>query len=232
VTDNRVPAWVREVDFSLVLHPQIMLGSAFAGLDQPAANVEWDYVPIGSILWQVCQRRGYAALATLDPISGALSVRSDGETPTALRPFTSGPLPVDQIAGLLQAVVGHQGAPIGLMFPYTGRLFPAAGLPEPQLLELMGRIEALGHIAQPAAGARLRVGGGSGARGLFAADPVQYSVLALRAAGRPAFGLPSEQSCAAGRPGTRAHARRPPRGRGLRHAAPAGGRPIRQRSRG
>jgi hypothetical protein len=172
VTDNRVPAWVREVDFSLVLHPQIMLtgnvrdwyrmpvppqpepaavpvGSAFAGLDQPAANVEWDYVPIGSILWQVCQRRGYAALATLDPISGALSVRSDGETPTALRPFTSGPLPVDQIAGLLQAVVGHQGAPIGLMFPYTGRLFPAAGLPEPQLLELMGRIEALGHIAQP-----------------------------------------------------------------------------------
>lgn len=172
MTDNRAPAWVREVDFSLVLHPQIMLtgnvrdwyrmlvppqqepaavcfGSASAGLDQPAADVEWEYVPIGSVLWQVCQRRGYAALATLDPISGALSVRFDGEAPTVLRPFTSGALAVDQITGLLQAVVGHRGAPIGLMFPYAGRLFPAAGLPEPQLLELMGRIEALGHIAQP-----------------------------------------------------------------------------------
>jgi ATP-dependent Clp protease ATP-binding subunit ClpB len=172
VTGNQAPAWVREVDFSLVLQPQIMLtgnvrdwyrmpvppqpglttaptGSADAELDQPTADVEWDYVPIGSILWQVCQRRGYAALATLDPITGALSVRSDGEAPAALRPFTSGPLAVDQIAGLLQAVVSQQGVPIGLMFPYTGRLFPAAGLPEPQLLELMGRIEALGHIAQP-----------------------------------------------------------------------------------
>lgn len=170
MTGTRAPAWVREVDFSLVLHPQMMLtgnvrdwyrmpvpppepvalpvGSASAGLDQPAADAEWDYVPIGSILWQVCQRRGYAALATLDPLSGALSVRSDSEVPAALQPFTSGPLAIDQIAGLLQAVVSNQGAPIGLMFPYTGRLFPAAGLPVPELLELMGRVEALGHIAR------------------------------------------------------------------------------------
>ena len=172
MTGNQAPAWVREVEFALVLHPQILLTGnvrdwyrmpvppqpepATAAvddtadrLDRPAPRAEWDYVPIGSVLWQVCQRRGYAALATLDPISAALSVRSDGEPPAVLRPFTKGRLTVDQIADLLQTVVGHQGVPIGLMFPYTGRLFPAAGLPEPQLLELMGRIEALGHIAQP-----------------------------------------------------------------------------------
>jgi len=51
--------------------------------------------------------------------------------------------------GLLDAVVGNDGAPIGLMFPYAARLFPAAGLPDPQFLEIMGRIEALGHIARP-----------------------------------------------------------------------------------
>ena len=61
-----------------------------------------------------------------------------------LRSFTAGPLTVDKIAALLQAVVGQREAPVGLMFPYAARLFPAAGLPDPQLLELMGRIEALG----------------------------------------------------------------------------------------
>jgi hypothetical protein len=155
---------VREVDFSLVLHPQILLtgnirdsyripvpaaAETSGASEDAAANVEWDYVPIGSVLWQACQRRGYSALATLDPISGALSVRSDGEVPAMLRSFTAGPLTVDKIAALLQAVVGQREAPVGLMFPYAARLFPAAGLPDPQLLELMGRIEALGHAAQP-----------------------------------------------------------------------------------
>ena len=76
--------------------------------------------------------------------------------PAVLRPFASGPLSADQIAGLLSAVVGHEGAPVGLLFPYTGRLFPAAGLPDPALLELMGRVEALGHNAQPTPLPRVR----------------------------------------------------------------------------
>lgn len=148
------PAWVREIDFSLVLHPQILLTGnvrdwyrmpAPGGPDQPPG---WDYLPIDAVLWQICQRRGYAALAVLDPISG-LSVRSDAEAPAILQPYTHGPLTVDELAGLLQAVVGSNDVPIGLMFPYTGRLFPAAGLPDPQFLEIMGRIEALGHAALP-----------------------------------------------------------------------------------
>ena len=174
MTEDRAPAWVREVDFSLVLHPQIMLtgnirdwyrmpippepapGTAPVGfrasLYGSATDAEWDYVEIGSILWQICQSRGYTALAALDPLSGALSVRSTGEVPAVLRPFTSGPLRIDQIAGLVRAVVGpHDGAPVGLMFPYTSRLFPSAGLPDPQLLQLMGQLEALGHMAQPTA---------------------------------------------------------------------------------
>ncbi len=181
MTDDRAPAWVREVDFSLVLHPQIMLTGnvrdwyrmpvppdpadatddapagpsqlvpGSVGPDQLGSGVEWDYVRIGSVLWQLCRRRGYAALATLDPISGALSVPPGIEVPAVLRPFTSGPLDVDQIASLLQAVVAdYQDAPIGLMFPYTSRLFPAAGLADPKYLELMGKVEALGHIAEPA----------------------------------------------------------------------------------
>jgi hypothetical protein len=180
MTDPEAPAWVREVDFSLVLHPQVMLtgnvrdwyrmpvppepadapvDAAAAGpqpvmppLEDPAPEDEWDYVPIGAVLWQICRDRGYAALATLDPLSGALSVRADGDPPVipeVLRPFTGSPLGSDRLAGLLQAVVSHVGAPIALMFPYAGRLFPAAGLPDPQLLELMGRIEALGHVAEP-----------------------------------------------------------------------------------
>jgi hypothetical protein len=159
VTRDQLPAWVREVDFSLVLHPQILLTGNIrdwyripvpvteeAGSD----DEEWDYVPIDAVLWQTCQRRGYAALATLEPVTGALSVRSDGAAPAVLRPFTGGPLTTDKMAGLLQAVVSQTGPPIGLVFPYAARLFPAAGLPDPpQLLELMGRVEALGHAAQP-----------------------------------------------------------------------------------
>lgn len=158
MTDDRAPAWVREVDFSLVLHPQIMLTGnvrdwyrmpvppdpadatddapagpsqlvpGSVGPDQLGSGVEWDYVRIGSVLWQLCRRRGYAALATLDPISGALSVPPGIEVPAVLRPFTSGPLDVDQIASLLQAVVAdYQDAPIGLMFPYTAGCFPPPG---------------------------------------------------------------------------------------------------------
>ena len=160
MTGNAAPAWVREVDFSLVLHPQVMLTGNVRDWYRmpvpplpdasPAGSVEeWDYIPIGSILWQVCRRRGYAGLATLDPVSGTLSVRSAQEDPDVLRPFTRGRLSADQIASLIQAVTGHKGAPVGLVFPYVGRLFPAAGLPDPQLLELMGQIEALGHLAEP-----------------------------------------------------------------------------------
>ena len=90
--------------------------------------MEWDYVPIGSVLWQACQRRGYAALARLDPISGALSVRADGEVPAVLRSFTGGPLTVDQIARL-QAVIGQRETPVGLLFPYAARRFPRPGCP-------------------------------------------------------------------------------------------------------
>jgi ATP-dependent Clp protease ATP-binding subunit ClpB len=158
MTGDWAPAWVREIDFSLVLHPQIMLTGNVRdwyrmpvppSADPEPGPPEWDYVPIGAVLWQVCQRRGFAALATLDPISGALDVRGDGAVPAVLQPFTGRPLRTDDLAGLLQAVVRHDGAPVGLMFPYAGRLFPAGGLPDPQFLELMGRVEALGHIAQP-----------------------------------------------------------------------------------
>ena len=160
MTGNAAPAWVREVDFSLVLHPQVMLTGNVRDWyrmrvppqpDAPPAGSaeEWDYIPIGSILWEVCRRRGYAGLATLNPVDGTLSVRSAQEEPDVLRPFTRGRLPADQIADLIQAVTGHEGAPVGLVFPYVGRLFPAAGLPDPQLLDLMGQIEALGHLAEP-----------------------------------------------------------------------------------
>jgi ATP-dependent Clp protease ATP-binding subunit ClpB len=163
MSDLGAPAWVREVDFSLVLHPQILLTgnvrdwyrmpvSSDPGLErsgEPAPVTEYDFVPIGAVLWEICRQRGFAALATLDPLSAALSMRADGNPPEVLKPFTNAPLEMDRLASLLQTVVAHGGAPIALLFPYTGRLFPAQGLPDPQLLELMGRVEALGHGAQP-----------------------------------------------------------------------------------
>lgn len=193
MSGGQAPAWVREVDFSVVLHPQIMLtGNVRDWYRMPvppalppdaapdefrailygsAASPEWDYVPIGSILWQICRSRGYVALATLDPITGELLVRSRGDEPAVLKPFRKGPLKIEQVSGLIRAVAGpHDGPPVGLMFPYTARLFPAAGLPEPQLLELMGQIEALGHSAEPTS---LPVPGGA----VEAQEPDSFSPL-------------------------------------------------------
>ena len=158
MTGNAAPAWVREVDFSLVLHPQVMLTGNVRDWYRACVPPLPDASPAGSPEeWTTsyrldlvggCRRCGYAGLATLDPVSGTLSVRSAQEDPDVLRPFTRGRQSADQIA-FIQAVTGHKGAPVGLVFPYAGRLFPAAGLPDPQLLELMGQIEALGHLAEP-----------------------------------------------------------------------------------
>src|SRR5262249_48860345 len=130
VSTALLPAWIREVEFSLALHPQILLTGNVRDLyplpsldptpppgPDPAPGLR--YVPIGAVLWQVCQARGFAALATLDPVTSRLSVRPGGVSPPeVLRPFVGGRLSLDQISGLLEATVAHEGPPVGLLFPY------------------------------------------------------------------------------------------------------------------
>ena len=145
------PAWVREVDFALALHPQILLTGNVRDLyAMPHPEKGSTYLDIEAVLWQICQSRGYAALATVDPVTGSLSVRPCGAPPPeVLRPFVTGALTVDRMTSLCHAVVTHEQPPVALLFPYAGRTFPTAGLPDPQLLELLGRVEALGHLAEP-----------------------------------------------------------------------------------
>ena len=104
---------------------------------------------MGAVLWDICQARGYQALATLDPVAGELRVGGRNDKPAVLQPYLRKRLTMDQVAGLLQTISEHPGPPVGLLVPYAHRLFPAAGLPEPALLEVLGRIEALGHAALP-----------------------------------------------------------------------------------
>jgi hypothetical protein len=165
--DETLPAWVREVDFSLALHPHVLLtGNVRDQYPMPTvmggATISNTYVAITGVLWNVCKDRGYGGMAVLDPVTSMLSVRTEegNPRPEFLAPFVDRPfvvpdpagtprLDVGQLGNLLRSLTEHKGPPIALVLPYASRLFSAVGMPDPGLLELLGRVEALGHTATP-----------------------------------------------------------------------------------
>ncbi|MDX8049715.1 AAA family ATPase [Lentzea sp. BCCO 10_0798] len=167
-----VPAWVRELDLSLVTHPQILLvgnvrdtyflpagtGSALAPFDLP------------QVVERSCRLRGFAALAVFDIARDRLDVwrLRDGELPLpdALREFIAddalsapgrdGGSPDDLVLRrtrrVLREIVTFRTAPIGMLFPFAARL----GSPRAELTGegklLMAAAEALAHEARTVPG--------------------------------------------------------------------------------
>ncbi|MFJ8958169.1 AAA family ATPase [Lentzea sp. NPDC102401] len=167
-----IPAWVRELELSLVTHPQILFvgnvrdryflpaetGSALVPLDLP------------QVVERACRRRGFVALAVFDIARDRMDVwrlcDDDLPLPEALREFitedalsapgrdSGGPddLVLRRTRRVLREIVLFRTAPIGLLFPFAARL----GSPRAELTGegklLMAAAEALAHEARPVPG--------------------------------------------------------------------------------
>ena len=152
-----LPAWARDIDLSLPLHPQILLsGNVRDQYPVRSASGAIDLVELPEMVWRVVSRRGYAAMLVLNPVTAQIDVRSDGEPPAWTTPLAQTSYGSAAALGeLLVQVVQNRQAPVALVLPYTARLAPADGLLDAADRELLARAEALGHQAAPtrAAGA-------------------------------------------------------------------------------
>ncbi|GGM76354.1 AAA family ATPase [Dactylosporangium sucinum] len=155
-----LPAWAREIELSLPLHPQVLLSGNVRDLYPvhtpppagagPDAEGEVDLVELPEMVWKVVSGRGYAAMLVLNPVTARVDVRADDGPPawmTALQ-RTAYDSPA-AIGDLLVQVVQNREAPVALILPYTSRLAPADGLLDPADRALLTRAEVLGHQAAP-----------------------------------------------------------------------------------
>ncbi|WP_053732789.1 AAA family ATPase [Nocardia sp. NRRL S-836] len=169
------PDWVRELDLSLVTHPQLLLvGNVRDRYFLPAGNGSDEPVPfdLPKVVERACRARGFGALAVLDIARDRLDVwrlSEDGVAiPEALREFvaddalsrperddSSAPddLMLRRARRVLREIVMSRGAPIGLLVPFAARL----GSPRAEVTGegklLMATAEVLGHEARPMSGA-------------------------------------------------------------------------------
>ena len=136
-TDER-PAWVREIDLAIHMHPQLILTGNLRDmylLDDPEGR-RWP-MSLTDAVWFVLRQQGFAALLTYTHSAGLAVVPDSSGTcqPDASRVLQSVPnlelgrkLSWDLLRQLLEAIVAVRpgvdpGAPIALMFPDAGRLF-------------------------------------------------------------------------------------------------------------
>jgi hypothetical protein len=172
-----MPPWVRELGISLVTHPQILLvGNVRDQYLLPRDDRPDQVVPmtLGDVIERACRRRGYGSLLSVDLVRDRMEALdlSDGELP--LPDWVTETVADDALSGRtgrgqsavepdaeimrrlrrsLREVVEHQGAPIGLIFPYANRLgSPRAELSGEGKL-LMAAAEALGYEAKRVRGA-------------------------------------------------------------------------------
>ena len=136
-TDSR-PAWVREIDLAVQMHPQVILTGNLRDmylLKDPDGR-QWP-MPITDAVWFILRGQGFAGLLTYTHSTG-LAVVPDGSgsmAPDAGRILNSIPnlelgqrLSWDLLRELIGAIVTVQpgvdpGPPVALMFPDAGRLF-------------------------------------------------------------------------------------------------------------
>jgi hypothetical protein len=172
-----LPAWVRELDMSLVTHPQILLvGNVRDQYLLPDESGSGQVRPfqLSDVVERVCRRRSFGALSVFDVVRDRMELwplRDDvGTLPEALcqmvvddalsRPVTGGEddsaapedLILRRMRRVLREVVTHRGHPIGLLFPFAGRL----GSPRAELTGegklFMAAAEALAHQARQVPG--------------------------------------------------------------------------------
>ncbi len=170
-----LPAWVRELDLSLVTHPQILLvGNVRDQYLLPADDGSGHALPLRlvDVIERVCRRRDYAALSMFDLVHDRLESWPLRDEPGQLPGSLTAMAVDDALSGrqrdgvdtdveglihrrlrqVLRDVVEHRGAPIGLVFPYAHRLgSPRAELTGEAKLG-MAAVEALGHTARQAVG--------------------------------------------------------------------------------
>lgn len=172
---DELPAWVRELDLSLVTHPQILfVGNVRDRYFLPASNDSARLVPLDlpQVVERACRARGFGALAVFDVARDRIEVWRLGDEgpplPAALRdlavedalskPGRDDSNPPDEAVlrrsrRVLREIVTFRGAPIGLMFPFAARL----GSPRAELTGegklFMAAAEALAHEARPVPGA-------------------------------------------------------------------------------
>jgi hypothetical protein len=169
----QLPAWVRELELSLVTHPQILLvGNVRDQYLLPQDDGPAVPLRLVDVIERVCRQRNYAALTMFDlvrdrldtwPLGDQLPRLPESLTAMAVDDALSG-RPRDgvdsDVDGLIQRrlrqvlrdVVEFRNAPIGLVFPYAHRLgSPRAELTGEAKL-VMASVEALGHRATQAHG--------------------------------------------------------------------------------
>ncbi|MEH1058708.1 AAA family ATPase [Micromonospora sp. CPCC 206171] len=160
---HALPAWAREIELSLPLHPQILLSGNVRDLypvvtrkpgdADPGEDDTVDLVELPDIVWTVVSGRGYAAMLVLNPVTAKVDVRADDQPREWMAPLLSSTYDTPAAIGdLLVQVVQNRDAPVALILPYTARLAPADGLLDPADRALLTRAEVLGHQAAPTRG--------------------------------------------------------------------------------
>lgn len=172
-----LPAWVRELDLSLVTHPQVLLvGNVRDQYLLPDENGSEQVRPLqlSEVIERVCRRRNFGTLSIFDVVRDRMelwALRDDvvgtlpealhqmGENDTLSQPAsgheesaTPDDLLLRRMRRVLRDIVTHRGAPIGLVFPFAGRL----GSPRAELTGegklFMAAAEALAYQARPVPG--------------------------------------------------------------------------------
>ncbi|HEX5495692.1 MAG TPA: AAA family ATPase [Mycobacteriales bacterium] len=164
-----LPAWVRELDMALPVHPQVLLvGNVrdeylLPGPDGSGVPAPYD---LTGVIERVCRERGYAALGVHDLVGERMIVWLLGDEPVELPPelvelaaesHPDGAEADPQAAATrmrraLVAAVGHRGPPIGMVFPYTARLGSQHEELAGENRTLFAAAEVLGHRAHPTPG--------------------------------------------------------------------------------
>jgi energy-coupling factor transporter ATP-binding protein EcfA2 len=173
---TELPAWVRELDMSLVTHPQVLIIGNVRDIyllpdeDNGASPAPYQ---LAEVIERVCRRRGFATLAqhdlvhdrmviwplTADPVElpAVLIEYSVEDSFTASgSPDGDGP-PDDTILRrarrVLREVVANTGAPIALVYPYAGRLGSPRAETTGEAKLFLGTAEAVGYEARQVRGA-------------------------------------------------------------------------------
>ncbi|MEU8257006.1 AAA family ATPase [Micromonospora inaquosa] len=158
---HELPAWAREIELSLPLHPQVLLSGnvrdlypvVTLGPEAEPDDETVDLVDLSEMVWKVVSRRGYAAMLLLNPVTAKVDVRADDQAPEWIAPLRRSNYDTPGAIGdLLVQVVQNRDAPVALVLPYTARLAPVDGLLDPGDRALLTRAEVLGHQAAPTRG--------------------------------------------------------------------------------
>jgi len=151
VTGVDRPAWVREIDLALGVHPQIILTGNVRDIYKltDPSGATW-YMPLEQAVWTVVGARGYAALLTYSAAEAlSIAAAASEETPVEVNELLAGVngatlgrrMSWDMLRQIIQAMAptrpGPPGRrPLGLLLPDVGRLLTKDSQPEDERLFL------------------------------------------------------------------------------------------------